>query len=266
MNSDMKRLLISLILLALVFRATVPGYCYTNVIAEKTPNAISGYNSMLQVGLSPVAGMFIAGATIAVPAAIAGTGTYKTISSRLNKAIQESTETLPESTYLVINRNIKGTEPRFHEYEYDYNEAVKISWSDVWVKMDENIEITRSCPDYYKDETLHLIDEAWKEVKKNGYAGVIFPKEGYDNVYWIVLKNKDVETRFIQNMDFNRYFEPQEYRELKWREYYDPSDQKLTTPSPQFYLGLSPMSCVLVVTAIVIAVMAIVVYMIWSAS
>ena len=50
----MKSLLISIMLLGLISSATIPGYAYNNIVAQKTTKQVSDHESTLQIGVDPV--------------------------------------------------------------------------------------------------------------------------------------------------------------------------------------------------------------------
>jgi len=72
----MKKLWVAILMLGLLLAAPVPGYCYTNTVAQKTSNDISEYYSSLQVGLSPAIKGTIAGGAMLGSGLFAVGGSY----------------------------------------------------------------------------------------------------------------------------------------------------------------------------------------------
>jgi hypothetical protein len=69
-------------LVALVLLASVPGYCYTDTVAQKTTDDVPDYQSSIQVGLSPGEEAAIAGGTIVGSGLLAGGATYFVLAGR----------------------------------------------------------------------------------------------------------------------------------------------------------------------------------------
>jgi hypothetical protein len=67
---------IATIFLALILSASPLGYCYSNIVAAKTTDDVSDYESMTRIGISPGAQLDIAGRTVLGTSAVAGLGTF----------------------------------------------------------------------------------------------------------------------------------------------------------------------------------------------
>jgi hypothetical protein len=69
-----KKIWIPFMLVALILAASVPGYCYTNTVAQKTTDDVSEYDSSTLVGLSPEVEAAIAGGTLVGSGTLAAVG------------------------------------------------------------------------------------------------------------------------------------------------------------------------------------------------
>lgn len=67
---------IATIFLALILTASPLGYCYSNIMASKTTDDVSGYERMTRICISPGAQIDISGRAILGTGAVAGLGTF----------------------------------------------------------------------------------------------------------------------------------------------------------------------------------------------
>jgi hypothetical protein len=115
----LRTMAIATIFLALILSASPLGYCYSNIVAAKTTNDVSDYESMTRIGIAPGEEIVISGGAVLGTGVILGLGT----GLATDYALEKLGLTLPQQVVTQVQRVWTSDEAMIEDLAYYHDGA-----------------------------------------------------------------------------------------------------------------------------------------------